>query len=173
MGSELIRAFQRDVIEGSMESRKFFLSLKDEPRESAIAFCRWVVSNITYEKHPVIIKAAFDKLAHLRDIPSLEPLAQLREEWTNTYLNEYEYLIALMENAQTGAKCNCNVYQDGKFNVPPYQDDLEEIGTGKRDHDGFIQTDLIYVLCRTCESEWEVEIDYTYHYPHSHWRRNN
>jgi len=173
MDSELIRAFQRDVIEGSMEPRKFISALKDETSESVIVFCRWVVSNYTYEKHTSIIKAVFHKLAHLRDTHSLEHLERLRQTWENTYLNEYEYLIALMENAQTGAKCNCNVYQDGKFNVPPYQDDLEKIGTGTRDHDGFIQTDLIYVLCRTCESEWEVEIDYTYHYPHSHWRRNN
>ena len=173
MDSALIRAFQRDVIEGTMEPRKFISLLKDEPLESVIAFCRWVVSSYTYEKHTSIIKAAFHKLAHLRDVYSLEHLERLKQTWNNTYLYEYEYLLALLENAKSGAKCNCNVYQDGTYNAPPYQDDLEIIGSGQRDHDGFIQTELVYVRCRLCESEWEVEIDHFYHYPHSHWRRNN
>ena len=81
-------------------------------------------------------------------------------------MSEYEYHLELIQNAASGAICNCNVYQDGGFNVPPYQIDLEEI---ERRFDDDSQMDLLIVKCKICETEWEVKIDYSYHYPHSHW----
>lgn len=170
MISKIIQAFQTDVVSGKMECRKFFENLKKEPSELVIEFCRWVVSTYEYEMNSDFVKTAFHQLAHLRDIPSLMKLEQLQGIWQNTYLSEYEYLLELLRNAESGAKCNCNVYQDGGFNVPPYQIDLEEID---RRYDADTQMDILIVKCKTCGTEWEVEIDYTYHYPHSHWIKQN
>lgn len=171
MISKIIQAFQTDVVSGKMECRKFFENLKKEPSELAIEFYRWVVSTYEYEMNSDFIKATFHQLAHLRDIPSLLKLERLQGIWENMYLSEYEYLLELLRNAESGAKCNCNVYQDGRFNVPPYQDDLEIIGRRTGDNDSLMQTDILTVKCNICETEWDVEIDYSYHYPHSHWRK--
>ena len=162
------QTFQEEVLSGNLECRKFFGIVEDEPAEQIIEFCRWVVSSYEYESHTHCVKAAFHLLAQLRDVPSLPKLKALHGIWKNTYLSEYEYLLELLVNAESGAICNCNVYQDGGFNVPPYQVDLEEID---RRFDDVEQTDILTVKCKFCETLWEVEIDYSYHYPHSHWRK--
>lgn len=171
MDALIKNSFQRDVLSGKVEVHKFFASLKDEKREEVIDFCRCVVSTYEYEVHTRIIKAAFHKLAHYRDTQSLEKLEELGERWKNTYLEEYEYLLALLRNARNGTGCNCNVYNNGTFNVPPYQDDLEIFGNDTRDRGEHMRTQIVYVRCTICKTEWEVEIDDTYHYPHSYWRK--
>ncbi|MDF1539163.1 MAG: hypothetical protein P1Q69_09685, partial [Candidatus Thorarchaeota archaeon] len=118
--------------------------------------------------NPSVVKLAFTKLAHLRNLPSFLKFKKIEDVWQNTYNAEYEYLYALFRNASKGETCNCNVYQDGRFNVPPYQDDLDEIGRDVREYESFVKTELIYVRCRICRKEWEVEVDSYYHYPHSH-----
>lgn len=165
------QTFQEDVLSGDVECRFFFESIKDKPSGLVIEFCQWVISNYEYDMYTHCVKAAFHLLAHHRDIPSLQKLERLQGIWKNTYLSEYEYLLELLRNAESGAKCNCNVYQDGKFNVPPYQDDLEIIEHQTGDNDSLMQTDILTVKCNICETEWDVEIDYSYHYPHSHWRK--
>ncbi len=173
MLSKMKQTFQNDVLSGNVECRKFFKTIKEEPADQVIEFCRWVVSHYEYETHTACVKEAFHLLAHLRDIPSLKKLEELQGVWKNTYLSEYEYLLELLRNAESGAKCNCNVYQDGRFNVPPYQDDLEIIGRRAGDNDSLMQTDILTVKCNICETEWDVEIDSYYHYPHSHWRKRS
>ena len=160
--------FEDEVLSGEVECRTFFNSIEEEPPEIVIEFCRWVVSTFEYDSHTRCVKAAFHLLAQLRDVSSLERLEALHGVWKNTYLSEYEYHLELLRNAASGAICNCNVYQDGGFNVPPYQMDLEEID---RSLDEIQQTDTITVKCIICGTVWDVEIDYSYHYPHSHWRK--
>ncbi|TFH05173.1 MAG: hypothetical protein E4H14_13290 [Candidatus Thorarchaeota archaeon] len=162
------QTFQDEVLSGNTESYKFFDTIKEEPPKQIIEFCQWVVSSYSYKTHTECVKGAFHLLAQLRDIASLQKLKELHGVWKNTYLSEYEYLLELLLNAEAGAICNCNVYQDGGFNVPPYQVDLEEID---RKFDDTQQTDIHTVKCKICGTEWEVEIDYSYHYPHSHWRK--
>jgi len=163
--------FLSDVLSGKVGVYKFFDSLKDQKQEDVIDFCRWVISTYEYGDQTAIVKAAFHKLAHYRDVQSWAKLEELSEKWTNTYLEEYEYLLALLNNARDGAVCNCNVYNNAKFNVPPYQDDLVIFGNDTREYDEFMKTEIIYARCTLCKTEWEVEIDTTYHYPHSHWRK--
>ncbi|TFG32027.1 hypothetical protein EU528_04590 [Candidatus Thorarchaeota archaeon] len=162
------QTFKDEVLSGNVECRKFFSSVEKESPEQIMEFCQWIVSSFEYDSHTECIKAAFHLLAHLRDISSLQKLKELHKIWKNTYLSEYEYLLELLLNAEGGAICNCNVYQDGGFNVPPYQVDLEEID---RKFDDTNHTDILTVKCKICGTEWEVEIDYSYHYPHSHWRK--
>ena len=170
MISKMKHSFQDDVLSGNMECRKFFDAIKDEPLEIIIEFCQWVVSSLEYETNMQCVKAAFHQLAHLRDTSSLEKLEALQEVWRNTYLSEYEYLLELLRNAESGAICNCEVYQDARFNVPPFQDDLEFVERTTREYDDTMTTELLTLKCKICETEWEVEIDSSYHYPHSHWR---
>ena len=171
MDSEFIQAFQRDVLPGEMHHSEFFASLKTMESVVIVDLCRWIVSNLDYDSTLQIIKAAFHELTHLRDVPSLERLEQLREKWRNTYLEEYVYLLALLRNVRDDEKCNCKAYQDSQFNVPPYQDDLEMTGRGSLNHDRYFQTELVYIKCKICGTGWEVEVDHVHHYPHSHWRR--
>jgi len=171
MISKMKQTFQEDVLSGKVEYRKFFDSIKEEPAELIIEFCQWVVSSSDYETNTRCIKAAFHLLAHLRDVASLQKLDNLQGVWKNTYLSEYEYLLELLRNAESGAICNCNVYQDGRFNVPPYQDDLELGEHSTRKYDDTLETEILSVKCKICKTVWEVEIDSSYHYPHSHWRK--
>ena len=165
--------FQRDVLSSKVGVYKFFASLKDEKQEAVIDFCRWIISTYEYDDQTTIVKAAYHKLAHYRDVQSLEKLEELSEKWKNTYLEEYEYLLAMFNNARNGAVCNCNIYNNAQFNVPPYQDDLEIFGNDTRDHGEHMRTQIVYVRCAICKTEWEVEIDDTYHYPHSYWRKTS
>ena len=130
------------------------------------------MSTYEYETNTPCVKAAFHLLAQLRDVSSLEKLEALQGIWKNTYLSEYEYFLELLRNAASGATCNCDVYQDGRFNVPPYQNDLEIIAHGSRTYDDTMQTEIVTVKCKLCETMWDVEIDSSYHYPHSHWRKS-
>jgi hypothetical protein len=168
MISRLKQTFHDDVLSGKIECRSFFTSIEDESSELVIEFCRWIISTFEYQAHTHCVKGAFRLLAELRDVSSMEQLTVLREVWTNTYLSEYEYLLALFLNAASGAKCNCNVYQNESFNVPPYQKDLEEIECNT-DEIQYDQT--VSVQCKICGTRWDVGIDYSYHYPHSHWRK--
>ncbi|MGY5859261.1 MAG: hypothetical protein RTU63_07820 [Candidatus Thorarchaeota archaeon] len=168
MISKMKQTFQEDVLSGTVECRKFFDTVKEEPSEKIIEFCRWVVLSYEYESHTECVKAAFHLLAQFRDVPSLSKLQSLHGIWKNTYLSEYEYLLELLVNAESGAICNCNVYQDAGFNVPPYQVDLEELSHKLDDSQ---DNEIIIVRCKICGTEWEVEIDNYYHYPHSHWRK--
>ncbi|MGY5881662.1 MAG: hypothetical protein RTV31_15530 [Candidatus Thorarchaeota archaeon] len=171
MITKMKQMFQDEVLSGNVECRKFFDSLKEEQTDQLIKLCRWVVSNYEYETHTQCVKAAFHLLAHLRDTDSLTKLENIQGVWKNTYTSEFEYLLELLRNAESGAICNCDVYQDGRFNVPPYQDDLEIIEHGSRKYDDTFETEEITVKCKLCETVWDVEIDYSYHYPHSHWRK--
>ena len=159
------------VLSGEVHYLTFFRSLEHESPKDVIELCREIIGEISYDENPDVVKAAFTQLAHLRDIESYPALEALRGIWKSTYHREYEYLIALFENAASGQDCNCNVYQDGRFNAPPYQSDLERIGHHTREYNEHMKTELIYVKCKICKKEWEVEIDHSYHYPHSHWRR--
>jgi hypothetical protein len=172
MAENLIRIFQKDVLEGDTDGLDFLQGLGPVPEEDLSEFFRWLIRNVEYDDNPSVVKKAYHYLASHRDISSLKPLESLKGVWQNTYLHEYEYLLALLRNAARGAKCNCAVYADTTFNVAPYQDDLEIVRQDRRDYDGFVAVDVIYVKCGICGSEWEVEVDYCYHYPHSHWRLN-
>ncbi len=168
MSEEMIHDFQRRVIEGTDSYSDF---VKSYESEIPLEFHRWIVNNLDHTIHKKIVQAAFYHLAKNRDVSVLDLLVTLHDEWKNTYYNEYEYLVALLRNAAVGAKCNCNVYSDGQFNAPPYQDDLEILGNERRVHGDFLEVDVLHVQCKICEAEWEVEVDYHYHYPHSHWRK--
>jgi hypothetical protein len=171
MDIDFIREFRTKVLEGTEDGRKFFESLGAKEPKYIINLCRWIISDVQFEERPDIVKAAFHQLAHLRDVASLDSLLELKGRWKNTYLSEFEYLVALLENAKNGAVCNCEVYADGRFNTPPYQDDLEIIGRQSRYIENFGSIEILHIQCKICGAEWEVEIDHHYHYPHSHWRR--
>jgi hypothetical protein len=141
MITKMKQTFQEDVLSGKVECRKFFDTIKEEPSEIIVEFCQWVVSSFDYETNTHCVKAAIHLLAHLRDVASLQKLENLQGVWKNTYLSEYEYLLELLRNAESGAICNCNVYQDGGFNVPPYQVDIEEIN---RTYDDETQMDTVH-----------------------------
>ena len=173
MDSTLKERFTSEVLSGDSDHYSFFRSIESEESEIILDLCRWIISTIEYNGNPSVVKAAFTKLAHLRDLTSFSELKKIEDRWQNTYNNEYEYLIALFENAAKGQRCNCDVYQDGRFNVPPYQDDLDEIGRSVREYEGHMTTELIHVRCKICKRGWEVEVDSFYHYPHSHWRRKD
>jgi hypothetical protein len=170
MASNLQERFEKEVLSGEVDYLTFFWSLDDEDSTDVIELCRGITASFEYSEKPHIVKAAFTKLAHLRDLNSYPALEQLRGVWKDTYLGEYRFLIALMENAQNGAICNCDVYQDGTFNAPPYQSELVQTGRDTKKYDEYMETELIFVKCSLCNREWEVEIDHSYHYPHSHWR---
>jgi hypothetical protein len=170
MVPRLRERFEAEVLANEDNLYSFFRSLDSENPADVIELCRDIINTINYDTNPHVVKAAFSKLAHLRDTESNPALEKLRGTWKDTYLSEYEYLVALMENAREGAICNCDVYQDGRFNVPPYQNELEETGHSSKKYDDYMTTELLYVKCRICKREWEVEIDSSYHYPHSHWR---
>ncbi|MFW9978556.1 MAG: hypothetical protein ACFFEJ_10795 [Candidatus Thorarchaeota archaeon] len=155
---------------GKVRFRYFFDSLKGENIEEVIDLMSWIVSTFSYADHPELLKAAYTNLAHYRVTEHLYGFKLLREQWQDTYLSQYDYLLALFTNGLNGAICNCSVYQDGKFNVPPYQDDLDILVERKRD-EGACSFDVFDVRCKICGTEWEVEVDYIYHYPHSHWRK--
>jgi len=164
MGSKLRERFIREVLSDSDNLYSFFKSLDSEESTAIQNLCKWIISTIEYNDNPGVVKEAFSKLAHLRDLPSFSELKKLESTWQNTYNNEYEYLMFLFENANKGQRCNCEVYQDGRFNVPPYQDDLDEVGRDVREYEDYMKTDLIHVKCKICKMEWEVEVDYSYHY---------
>ena len=170
MNIQLLNEFKEKVLENAEDCRRFFDSLKEKPNE-LISLCRWIISNVILDERPQIVKTAFHHLAHHRDIASFDRLLALRSTWNDTYYGEYDYLVALLENARNGAVCNCEVYSDGRFNTPPYQDDLEIIGQQSRDIENFGTIELLHIQCKICGTEWEVEIDHHYHYPHSHWRQ--
>lgn len=171
MEESLREEIHRMILENDFEPSEFFQSIRNREHDLLLDFYKWIITTFDYESRPKLIKTAYFELARLRDHTIIDALEQLRDRWKNTYYNEYEYLMALLQNARAGAKCNCNVYQDSRYNVPPYMDDLEKIGEAQREYDEGWTTDIIIVRCRTCRTEWEVEIDYMYHYPHSHWRK--
>ncbi len=102
MGSKLRERFIREVLSDSDNLYSFFKSLDSE--ESAVIqnLCKWIISTIDYNDNPGVVKEAFSKLAHLRDLTSFSELKKLENTWQNTYNNEYEYLMALFENATKG-----------------------------------------------------------------------
>ena len=173
MAEQIKDEFRNSVLERLIEPSTFFKSLRNQESHKLTEFYRWVISEYNYQSDSKIVKAAFHEIAYLRDHTFLETLEQLRSIWQNTYLNEFEYILAILQNARDGAKCNCNVYQDSTFNVPPYMDDLEELGRSQRDYGEGWKMDIVFARCKICKTEWEVEIDYTYHYPHSHWRKKS
>lgn len=173
MDSELKKRFISEVLSGDNDYHSFFKSLESDTNDSILDLCRYIISTIDYADNPGVVKTAFTKLAHSRDLSFFSKFKKIRDWWQNTYINEYEYIEALFENATKGLHCNCDVYQDGRFNVPPYQNELDEIERSTRNYEGSIHTDLFHLKCTICKREWEVEVDYSYHYPHSHWRRMN
>ncbi len=170
MNSKLRKVFNEKVLSGTVEFRCFFDYLKDEDIPEVIELLSWIVSSFPYTEHPDLIGATYTKLAHYRVTKHLKDFEHLRGLWKDTYFNQYEYLLALFRNGQNGAKCNCSVYQDARFNTPPYQEDLEIIGRRTRE-EGPYTFDILDVRCILCNTLWEVEVDYIYHYPHSHWRK--
>lgn len=170
MSEHLHDIFREQVLSGKVSCREFLASIEDKNPNGLLDLMTWIVTTIPYSDNPDVIKATFDRLAHLRVTEHLKDLQQIRSQWQNTYYNEYEYLLALFENGMNGANCNCSVYQDARFNAPPFQKDLEIVGEWKRE-DGHYSFDIFTVRCKGCGAEWEVEVDHIYHYPHSHWKR--
>lgn len=170
MNTHLQESFQRNVLNGEMNIYAFFDSLKEESLEDVIGLMDWILSEFSYSDNPSLIKAVFTKLAHIRETNYFSKFEELRNEWRNTFHNQYEYLQALFLNAIQGAKCNCNIYQDGMFNVAPYQDELEILYEDTREK-GPYTFQVLNLRCKICLTEWEVEVDHIYHYPHSHWRK--
>ena len=170
MNSVLQDIFRESVMSGKIGFQKFFDSLRDQDTQAVLDLMGWIVSSFSYTDDSDLVKAAYTTLAHHRVTKHLKDFESLRDRWQDTYLNQYEYLLALFDNGQNGAKCNCNVYQDGRFNAPPYQDDLVILQERKRE-EGPYSFDVLDVRCVICGTVWEVEIDYIYHYPHSHWRK--
>jgi len=170
MNTHLQENFQRKVLNGEVSIYAFFDSLKDQPITDVIGLMDWILSEISYSENPSLIKAVFSKLAHLRETKYIDQFEGLRTEWNNTYNNQYEYLHALFMNGAQGAICNCNIYQEGMFNAPPYQDELEILHETSRE-EGPYTFQVLNLRCKICMTEWEVEVDYIYHYPHSHWRK--
>jgi hypothetical protein len=168
MGEHTIDQFKAEVLTGQTEFAQFLDSLRGDKPALTLELCRWVISSLGMGNHARLVKYAFHYLAHQRDIGSLEKLVNLKSCWENTYYNEYEYLMALLVNAQNGANCNCNVYQESSYNVAPFQADLEQISTEQSAPSEYIQTTTFHVRCKICNRHWAVED--SYHYPHSHWR---
>ncbi|MBD3408104.1 MAG: hypothetical protein GF411_18430 [Candidatus Lokiarchaeota archaeon] len=169
MLSKLIRSLEEGLQSGEFKPHKFFDRLIEYSSSDRIAFCKWVVDKISFEDHSTVVKLAFTHLALLRHLPSYETFLSFESRWTNTYHNQYQFLKALFENGKNGADCNCAVYHNGRFNTPPYQEDLEIIEEKHLDDVDFGITHLVYVRCIGCGKKWEVGLDYIYHYPHSHW----
>ncbi|MBN2230695.1 MAG: hypothetical protein JW779_13990 [Candidatus Thorarchaeota archaeon] len=168
--STLFKSFKEDVLSGKSKYYDFFTAVKSGTPEVMTEFFREIVTYVKYQKHPKIVKDAFRELVQLRDIIVLEKLRQLMPIWKDSYYMEYAYLLALLENASSGKRCNCDIYKDSTYNVAPYQEELEIIGRDNHRYDDHFETQIVYVRCRICTREWEVEIDDSYHYPHSHWR---
>ncbi|TXT54086.1 MAG: hypothetical protein BAJATHORv1_90035 [Candidatus Thorarchaeota archaeon] len=171
MPSEYIQIIRTQVLTGELSPYKFFDELKDAESADVIAICEWITSNLSIKEHPSMVKLAFTKLAKRRHLPSYDKFLSLKKDWINSYYNEYQFVEALFENARKGAQCNCSVYQVSRFNVPPYQEDLERVDEKHLDDVDFGVTHLVYVRCKDCGGIWEVGIDYMYHYPHSHWSK--
>jgi len=177
MATNLIHEFQTRMVKEKTSIVEMFRNLKTFPDNHAInELCIWIIENYLKILDPLAIRLAIYELIPRRPNKYLSLLSEIRihlekqDPEFRIYREDLDFLLAILQNAQNGAICNCAVYQDSTYNVPPYQVDLEELSRSTVDlGQGYGET-IINVRCKNCGKLWEVSIDESYHYPHSHWR---
>lgn len=174
--SELIEAFREAVQNKKYSIIEFFQQIKHNTVSPSVeAFCLWVIEHQLIVANYLAVVLAATELARRRNLKILEQVLILKQKLSEKdseyqrYRGDLEYIIAILTNAKT-SKCNCAVYQDSTFNTPPYQEDLEELERRTNPAENGDNSYTIRVKCKGCGKIWDVEIDETYHYPHSHWR---
>ncbi|MCF2138154.1 MAG: hypothetical protein K9W43_13060 [Candidatus Thorarchaeota archaeon] len=167
--ASLKKQFKEEVMTGKIGPIKFFRLTDRERIEELLDVARWVIKNISYRKHRMIVSEAFELLAVYRDVSALPKLRSLRKVWKSVYLGQYGFLYALLKHAEEGGKCNCSIYGSNRFNTPPNQEDLEQLSYRKSRSVSY--DEVVTVRCKICGQKWRVQIDHSYHYPHSYWRK--